>query len=131
MDVAIFSKEGCVEVTDKSGLPIAGFLRNIYKYSLYGFFSYSLYRVYERITRCFPRDFAANRIASKYKTIFPIPPYRNRSFEKVVLLYAPQSIEDYKMFETFADAAIKHFVCLSMIKNFKNFYTVKTSNIYK
>lgn len=35
MDVAIFSKEGCVEVTDKSGLPIAGFLRNIYKYSLY------------------------------------------------------------------------------------------------
>jgi len=35
VDVAIFSKEGCVEVTDKSGLPIAGFLRNIYKYSLY------------------------------------------------------------------------------------------------
>ena len=40
---------------------------------------------------------------------FSIPPYRNRYFEEVVLLYAPQSIEDYKMFGTFADAAIKHF----------------------
>lgn len=35
VDVAISSKEMCVEVTDKSGLPIAGFLRNIYQYSLY------------------------------------------------------------------------------------------------
>lgn len=48
-------------------------------------------------------------VEKKWGELFPIPPYRNRSFEEVVLLYAPQSIEDYKMFETFADAAIKHF----------------------
>lgn len=33
--VAIVSKDMCVAVKDKSGLQIAGFLRNIYKYSLY------------------------------------------------------------------------------------------------
>ena len=35
VDVAISSKEMCIEVKDKSGLQIAGFLRNIYQYSLY------------------------------------------------------------------------------------------------
>ena len=33
--VAIISKEMCVVVKGKSGLQIAGFLRNIYQYSLY------------------------------------------------------------------------------------------------
>lgn len=33
--VAIISKEMCVEVKGKSGLQIAGFLRNIFQYSLY------------------------------------------------------------------------------------------------
>ena len=36
--VAIISKEMCLAVTDKSGLPIAGFLRNIFQYSLYKIF---------------------------------------------------------------------------------------------
>lgn len=35
VDVAISSKEKCVVVKGKSGLQIAGFLRNIYQYSLY------------------------------------------------------------------------------------------------
>lgn len=35
VNVAIFSKEECVVVKGKSGLQIAGFLRNIYQYSLY------------------------------------------------------------------------------------------------
>lgn len=40
VDVAISSKEVCVVVTDKSGLQIAGFLRNILQYSLYLFINW-------------------------------------------------------------------------------------------